>query len=88
MSERDWVHVELSGHGTFWVERHVLRGEDDGALAPEAHMTNGQLDFEKCFDSDAYAHVYPTGIMRFHQKIGVRTDLKPVGQIAVIEPPT
>jgi hypothetical protein len=87
MSEPKWVHVELPGHGTFWVGDAALRGEDSSPLAPEEHIRDGKLDYSACFDTDTYAHVYPDarGIMRFYRKIGEIADLKPIDRIAVIE---
>ncbi len=81
-----WVHVRLDGHGTFWVEADVLRGDRHGALAPEHHMKDGELSFPECFGSESYAHVYAHGVLRFRQRIAYLSDLIPIDCVAIVEP--
>ena len=81
-----WVRVDFDGQ-QLWVEEDVLRGDREGPLAPLDHVRDGYLDYSRCFASDSYAHVYAECISRFGVAIGTRDDLKPVGQIAVIEAP-
>jgi hypothetical protein len=77
MSGPEWVHVELPGHGTFWVYPEALRGEDSSPLAPENHIRDGHLAFPECFSGNSYAHVYEDGtIMRHGGQIGTVADLK------------
>lgn len=84
--EPEWIRVRFDGQ-TLWVESAVLRGERDGCLAPEHHVRDGELDFSRCFDGDTYAHVYQNGIMRYHRKVGERSDLIPIDRVAVVEAP-
>ena len=83
-----WIHVELPGHGTFWVYESVLGGHRPGPLAPEEHVVDGELNFPQCFMGGSYAHVFPDLIMRYGEQIGVRGDLVPVDRVAVVEAPT
>lgn len=88
MADTKWIRVKLEGHGTFYIEEDVLRGESDGALAPESDITNGELN---TWDGGgAYAHVFPDerGIVRYHRIIGTLADLVPADRVAVIPAPS
>lgn len=83
-----WIHVELPGHGRFWIESAVLEGRETGPLAPEDHISDGQLDWSRCFDSDSYAHVFSEGrIQRYGVVIGNIRDLVPLDRVAVVNVP-
>ena len=85
MSKPQWIRVEFPGHGTFYVEDDVLRGERTGPIAPEDHIVDGELDWSRCFSSDSYAHCCEGGtIKRYQCDIGHIRDLRPIDRIAVI----
>lgn len=58
-----------------YVLPEVLEGKTAGALAPEAHITDGELN-DNGMSGISFAHVYKSGaIMRFGEIIGNREDL-------------
>lgn len=71
------VHVELPGHGTFWIEQATLDGVGNSPLAPEEHVTGCELNAE-AWEGDSYAHCYSRSnlIMRFGNPIAKISDLK------------
>lgn len=74
---RRWIRKSLNGVPV-WILPAVLAGKFDGSLAPDAHITDGDLDWSKCFASESYAHVYADGsIWRHRKQIATVADLVP-----------
>lgn len=73
----NWVPVEFADQ-RLWVEAEVLAGRGDGPLAPYDHITDGKLDYSRCFKSETFGHVYAGTISRFGKTIGTVADLTPV----------
>lgn len=77
LDQEKLVHVRIN-EDTVWVRQCVLDGSP-GSLIPEYHVTNGHLDYRKCFTGDSYAAVDDQGrIFRYSEQIGMVSDLERV----------